>query len=63
MDVPFEFLSFAGCHNGIRIGRRGRLTRGAHNHARRFDEQAAIFPFHVIAQDHLDAFALIRPED
>ncbi len=59
MDVPFKFLRLARLHDGIRIGRGRRLAGRAHHHAGGLNEQAPRLAFHLIAQGHLDAIALV----
>ena len=62
MDVPLELLRLARSHDGLGVRRQGRLAGRAHDHAGGADEQAAVFAFHLIAEGHLHAVALVGTE-
>ena len=62
MNVPFELLRLARRNHRVRVRRRRRLARGAHDHAGGLDDQAAILTLHLIPQRHLDAIALVGTE-
>src|SRR5262245_43857058 len=63
MDIPLELLRLARRHDRVGIGGRRRLARRTDDHAGSLYEQAPILTFHLVSKRHLDAVALIGPED